>query len=186
MIDILKFMYMHVVYNAQCHDIRSIFYNHIMNYTNHVCGITLYLHISTYEWLLAYMYMYTVKYKKNHAIHIHSHFLDTKASNRVLLLLVDKGLQHTKGLGDGALKQLKKDSNVIIFLNSSHLRIIIVPILNWIKLNAVTFNSPRTTCVHNYLGSTFNCSIVRAVLCSKSLPMITQLNFLYLDMYNTG
>ena len=41
-------------------------------------------------------------------IHVYSHFLDTEANDRVLLFLVDKGLQHTEGLRDGALKQLKR------------------------------------------------------------------------------
>ena len=43
---------------------------------------------------------------------IHLRFLDTEANDRVLLFLIDKGLQHTKRLGDCALKQLKEDSNM--------------------------------------------------------------------------
>ena len=48
---------------------------------------------------------------------VYSHFLDAKANDRVLLFLVDKGLQHTKGLRDSALKQLKK---IVIINNYWH------------------------------------------------------------------
>ena len=52
--------------------------------------------------------MYTVKEVCTIHVHANSRFLDTKANDRVLLFLVDKSFQHTEGLGDGTLKQLKK------------------------------------------------------------------------------
>ena len=43
---------------------------------------------------------------------VHLHFLDSKANDRVLLFIVDKGFQHIKGLGNRALEQLKEDGNM--------------------------------------------------------------------------
>jgi hypothetical protein len=47
-------------------------------------------------------------------VHEHSRFLDAKANDRVLLFLIDKGLQHIEGLRDSALKQLKKTAICVI------------------------------------------------------------------------
>ena len=52
-------------------------------------------------------YMYMTLY-----ICVYSRFLDPKANDRVLLFLVDKRLQNTKGLRDGALEKLKEDSDM--------------------------------------------------------------------------